>query len=435
MERIKMNTAVDTRQPGFRAVSEAECTLAGADQAGGRYLRQFWQPVYHTADLKAGAAVPLKIMNDDFTLYRAESGGVHLTEARCPHRGTQLSTGWVEGEAIRCFYHGWKFGADGKCLEQPAEENSFCGRVSVRTWPVREYLGLVFAFLGQGPAPEFPRYPEFENFDGLLEIDSYSRNCNFFQNLENALDMAHVGFVHGDNRASFQGIGLGRSLKALESDWGITYTFTRADGRERIQQFGMPNIFYMTALPNEEDVEWQESLFWWVPVTDLIHMQFSLHRVPLRGEAVVRFKARREVRRSQIDVSHQELCEDILAGRATMRDALKQRVDVVRLQDDVAQIGQGRMANRDHEKLGRADIGVAVTRKLWRREVNALVQGAPLKHWQRDAKLVPKVWQLHAGQSDAALAQMTKTAVPEIIDIRPHIEVKEQLGVLHRIES
>ena len=28
---------------------------------------------------------------------------------RCPHRRTSLSLGWVEGDAIRCFYHGWKF--------------------------------------------------------------------------------------------------------------------------------------------------------------------------------------------------------------------------------------------------------------------------------------------------------------------------------------
>ncbi len=416
------------------ATTEADCALTGPEDAGGRYLRRFWQPIYHSADLKAGTAVPLTVLNQRFTLYRGEQGQACLTEARCPHRGTLLSTGWVEGDAIRCFYHGWKFDARGACVEQPAEESSFCAHVSIRTWPTREYLGLVFAYLGDGEPAEFPTYPEFERFDGLLEIDSYARRCNYFQNLENALDMAHVGFVHGDNRASFQGIGLGRRLQATESDWGITYTFTRPDGRERIQQFGMPNVFYMTALPNEEDVDWQESLFWWVPVTNTTHMQFSLHRVPLRGEAAERFKARREARRAQLDIPHQALGEDILAGRVFLRDVPRDRVDMVRLQDTIAQVGQGRSADRDAEKLGRADIGVALIRRLWRRELNAMLAGRPLKRWRKSAATVPKVWGLRADQMDT-LGQMNAQSTPEIVDIRPHVEVREQLGLLHQFED
>ena len=117
----------------------------------------------------------------------------------------------------------------------------------------------------------------------MVEIDSYSRECNYFQNLENALDMSHVGFVHGDNVAIFKGIGLGRALDAEESGWGVTYGFTRADGQRRVQQFGMPNIFYMTALPTDPEIGWQESMFWWVPIDDTDHMQFSVHRVPATG--------------------------------------------------------------------------------------------------------------------------------------------------------
>ena len=97
----------------------------GPGTPAGKYLRRFWQPVYHCVDLRPGRAVPLKIMNEDFTLYRSETGKVHLTEARCPHRGTMLHTGWIEGDTLRCFYHGWKFNSQGDCIEQPAEESSF----------------------------------------------------------------------------------------------------------------------------------------------------------------------------------------------------------------------------------------------------------------------------------------------------------------------
>jgi 5,5'-dehydrodivanillate O-demethylase len=159
----------------------------------------FWQPVFHSADLMAQRPVPLRVMGESFTLYRGASGKVFLVDHRCPHRGLQLSTGRVEGDDLSCFYHGWKFAGDGRCIAQPPEDDAFCDKVKLRSFATREYLGVIFAFLGEGEPPPFQRYPQFESFDGFVEINSYSRECNYFQNLENSLDTSHVGFVHADN--------------------------------------------------------------------------------------------------------------------------------------------------------------------------------------------------------------------------------------------
>jgi 5,5'-dehydrodivanillate O-demethylase len=417
-------------QQPLKMVGGFSCENTGPGTPAGKYLRRFWQPVYHSVDLQTARPVPLRIMGEDFTLYRGESGAVHLVEPRCPHRGTQLSSAWVEGEALRCFYHGWKFGPDGQCIEQPAEESAFAQKVCMRTWAVREYLGLVFAYLGDDVPPELPSYPTFERFSGLVEVDSYLRECNYFQNVENSLDMSHVGFVHADNRAAFNGIGLGRALQAGETEWGLSYTFVRPDGRRRVQQFGMPNIFYMTALPTDPDIDWQESLFWWVPIDDERHMQFSLHRVPIQGEAASRFKERRVQQQSSIDIAHQNLCASILAGMMSLADVDRSRVDLVRLQDDIAQVGQGTFAGRNSERLGRADVGVTAIRKLWRRELSAAEEGRPSKDWRRPPGLVPQAWRL-ADEGHAALATTEDDAVAEIIDIRPHVERNYQLRGLH----
>jgi len=32
----------------------------------------FWQPVYRAVDLPSGRAIPIRIMSEDFTLYRGE---------------------------------------------------------------------------------------------------------------------------------------------------------------------------------------------------------------------------------------------------------------------------------------------------------------------------------------------------------------------------
>jgi 5,5'-dehydrodivanillate O-demethylase len=402
----------------------------GPGTPAGRYLRQFWQPIYHAVDLPPGRAVAVRIMSEDFTLWRGQSGQAHLVDARCPHRGTRLASGRVEGDELRCFYHGWKFAADGRCVEQPAEENAFCAKVSIASYPVREYLGLIFAFLGTGPAPEFQAHPEFEHFDGMVEIDSYSRECNYFQNLENALDMSHVGFVHADNTAVFKGIGLGRALDAEESAWGVTYGFTRPDGQRRVQQFGMPNIFYLTALPTDPDIGWQESMFWWVPIDDRRHMQFSLHRVPVRGEVAERVHARRQARREAITVAHQDLAREILEGRIAMASVDKSKVDLVRLQDDIAQIGQGVIADREGERLGRADVGVIAIRRLWTRELAAFLAGRPTKTWRRDASIVPRAWGL-AGNPARIGGEGTSDGVAHVIDVRPEVEVAAQLKALH----
>jgi 5,5'-dehydrodivanillate O-demethylase len=413
---------------GRGAVPIESCLQTGPSTAAGDYLRRFWQPIYHSADLMRGRAVPLKILGENFTLYRGESGRLCLTDPRCPHRGTQLSSGWVEGDDLRCFYHGWKFAPDGQCNEQPAEDSTYCDRVNLNSYPTREYLGLIFAFLGEGLAPHFPTYTEFEDFDGLIEIDSYLRECNYFQNLENALDMSHVAFVHRDNMASYSGIGRGAQLRAEESEWGVTYTFTRNDGQLRVQQFGMPNIFYMTALPTDPEVGWQESLFWWVPIDDRTHMQFSLHRVSVAGAASQEDQARHQKRRAAIDLPHQRVAEDVLRGKVALRDVDKSRVDLVRLQDDIAQLGQGRVAHRGAERPGRGDTGVIAIRRLWGRELAALAEGRPLKDWTRDATIVPKAWGL-SGTRGAAGAKGTPRTT--LTDIRPAIEIALQLEALH----
>jgi 5,5'-dehydrodivanillate O-demethylase len=397
------------------------------------FLCRTWLPIYHAVDLKTKRPVPLRIMNENFTLYRGEGGDVFLVEPRCPHRGTQLSTAWVDGNALRCFYHGWKFESDGRCSEQPAEESSFCHKVSIKTWPVKEYLGLIFAFLGDGDPPAFPRYPEFENFAGMLEIDTYLRRCNYFQAIDNALDMSHVAFTHGNNQVAFDKIGLGRSLDAEESDWGVTYTFTRDDGEKRIQQFGMPNVLHLTALPTDPEIGWQESLFWWVPIDDTSHLQFSLHRVPATGETAKRLHQKRLDRRARIDIAHQDACDMILSGRARMDDFDFDRVDLVRLQDDVAQLGQGAIADRSAEHLGRADVGLTAIRRLWRRELGNFVSNRPLKAWKKTDNIKVRAWKIQGALSNITGSSIatSRDATPEIVDVRPLVEVEMQMKALH----
>ena len=104
----------------------------------GTFMRRFWHPIHRAEELRAGQAKPIEIMSERFTLYRGDNGAPHVVDFRCPHRGTQLSAGWVEGDSIRCIYHGWLFNGTGQCTDQPAKEKSFGAEIRIRGYPTPE---------------------------------------------------------------------------------------------------------------------------------------------------------------------------------------------------------------------------------------------------------------------------------------------------------
>jgi 5,5'-dehydrodivanillate O-demethylase len=369
--------------------SEIDFVHTGPGTLAGQYLRRFWQPVFVSAQLKSGYAMPIRIMGEDFTLYRGASGTVYLVDFRCAHRGTQLSVGWVEQECIRCFYHGWKYDGTGQCVEQPAEDEAFAKKIKIRSCPTHEFLGLIFAYFGAGAAPPFPGYPELAE-EGEIDVGSYIRYCNYFGTLENGIDQVHVPFTHA--KSGFTKFGLNwdiPTITAKETDYGIAMYGTRKDGKARINHYLMPNILYIKGSPESAREGWREAFAWRVPVDDTSHRSFNIALIHVTGDAAERF---RERQRRQEEIlanlpSANEMAARVLAGRLSVHD-MEERPDIVNIQDHVAQEGQGAIADRSNERLGRSDVAVILLRQIWQRELAALAAGEPLKQWHRPKKLV-----------------------------------------------
>jgi 5,5'-dehydrodivanillate O-demethylase len=356
----------------------------GPGTLAGNWLRTFWQPIFHSADLPKGKGRTVKVMNVEYAVFRTEEGRVRVLDARCAHRGMLLAPGWVEGDAIRCFYHGWKYDGSGQCVEQPAEPRPFAARVKLRSYPCEEYLGFVFAYLGEGDAPPLPRYPDFEKVEGIVEWDSYLRRCNWFNNAENSVDLVHSGFVHRGNPGSFDGFTNSPLMDAEESCWGVT-VHARWPDQERISQVGMPNIFHHKAQPTDYKVApYREFLAWWVPVDDESHIQFTVAAVRLPPDKAREYEERREARLAKRTHSNVDLAEKVLKGELDLDQVERDSTDYLRLQDDVAQVGQGRIADHGNELLGQSDKSVVVLRRIVARELLALEEGKPLKQWRYD---------------------------------------------------
>jgi len=362
----------------------------GPETLAGRYMRSFWQPLYRADDLPPGRTKPIRIMSEDFTLYRGESGVPHVVAFRCAHRGTQLSTGWVEGDELRCFYHGWKYDGSGQCVEQPAEPEPFCQKVRIRSYPAQEYLGLIFAYLGEGEPPPLPRFPELEE-DGMRIVETYSWPCNFFNSLDN--DPIHGAFVH--RRPGLpRGVFHFPQVSAEETDWGIAEHRRWPDGEFRTSHKGIPNVHYNMRNPNgDPESGWLDDVSWLVPTDDEHFVKFAVLLAHLTGEAAERYLERRESRFAKLTLNAEEVAEEIMAGRMEMeeinqlRGADRARVHVTNVQDYATQVGQGPIADHTIEHLGQTDATVILFRKIWERELRALVEGKPLKQWRRTPEL------------------------------------------------
>jgi len=102
-------------------LSDLDIATTRPGTPGGIFMRQFWHALYRSQDLPLGQAKPIRIMSEDFALYRGHSGTAQVVDYHCPHRGAPLHLGWIEEDSIRCVYHGWKFDSCGQCVDQPAE--------------------------------------------------------------------------------------------------------------------------------------------------------------------------------------------------------------------------------------------------------------------------------------------------------------------------
>src|SRR5262245_23648323 len=126
-------------------------TRVGPGTPGGSLLRRYWHPIAGTAELTAERSKKrVKLLGEELVLYRAADGSFGLVAEHCSHRGTSLHYGFLEDGCIRCPYHGWKYDAAGRCVEQPFEPpgSTYKDRIQHPAYPVEELGGLLFAYLG-----------------------------------------------------------------------------------------------------------------------------------------------------------------------------------------------------------------------------------------------------------------------------------------------
>jgi phenylpropionate dioxygenase-like ring-hydroxylating dioxygenase large terminal subunit len=164
-------------------------------------LAHHWHPVCSADDLPGPVGV--RLLGRDLVVARLGAGGdpgdgvVALVD-RCPHRSTRLSVGEVDGDCLRCAYHGWAYASDGRCVDIPSLPGGpIPGRAAVDAFDAVVEHGLVWVRLDASVPTRVPACPARADPEmKVLTGEPYTWPVAAPRRVENFVDLAHFAFVH-----------------------------------------------------------------------------------------------------------------------------------------------------------------------------------------------------------------------------------------------
>ncbi|MDZ8239470.1 MAG: Rieske 2Fe-2S domain-containing protein [Nostoc sp. ChiQUE01a] len=164
-----------------------------------------WYPVIFVQDLPQHRPYGFSLYDEPLVLFQDASGKFACLKDICPHRTAKLSQGQVIDGKLECLYHGWQFGANGKCLHIPQllAGATIPHNACVKSFTVVEKQGIVWLWPGN------PEEADEELLPILTELDApkfikrdYLLNLPYDQSyfIENVIDPAHIPINHNGKR-------------------------------------------------------------------------------------------------------------------------------------------------------------------------------------------------------------------------------------------
>lgn len=161
------------------------------------FIKNIWYVATWSDQVESGKPKGCVIADTAVVLYRKTDGVVVALEDRCSHRCAPLSKGRVEGDTLRCWYHGLLFGENGECLETPGQDTVPKG-FDIKTYPVVEMEGWIWIWLGDSNQADTALIPSCGLDDGGIDFRSgvleYSAHYELIN--DNLCDLSHVAYVH-----------------------------------------------------------------------------------------------------------------------------------------------------------------------------------------------------------------------------------------------
>lgn len=385
------------------ADNEMMCRV-GADTPMGKAMRRFWIPAFLSTELPAGSDEPFlfELLGEKLVAFRDEEDRAGVLGEFCCHRGASLGLGRVEGCGLRCIYHGWKFGADGKLLDVPnIKEPRFKDRIKQPAYPVREAGGLVWAYLGD--AEELPPFPDFPWLDAPEEERDTSCvfvKANYVQVMEGVIDSSHLSILHQNGlkllaeatvdadeetrRAGHMVHDASPRMECETTPWGMQYAAIREfEGKQETRVAAFVSPFYVL---NPQGNLW----FLCIPISDertgFYHVNWDDKGTfvdPKAREALLTFGG---LSRQQLEDFYLTRDTWDLPDAPTKRNRWRQDREAMRsgsfsglpslVQEDVAVVtSAGPIRDRSQEVLAASDRAIAATYRVLLANAKAAEEG------------------------------------------------------------
>jgi phenylpropionate dioxygenase-like ring-hydroxylating dioxygenase large terminal subunit len=165
------------------------------------FLRESWYVAARTAEVTRQPLARL-LLGEPVVLFRRQNGEGVALEDRCCHRHLPLSMGRLEGDDLRCGYHGLLFAPDGRCVQIPGQE-SVPPQARVRAYPLVERYRWLWIWMGSPERADPALIPNWWWADhrewAFTQPEQIHVKCDYQLVSDNVLDVTHLAYVHASS--------------------------------------------------------------------------------------------------------------------------------------------------------------------------------------------------------------------------------------------
>ncbi|MFP6559773.1 Rieske 2Fe-2S domain-containing protein [Paraburkholderia sp. B3] len=208
-------------------------------------------PLIHNCWYVAGCASEFNrtlkertLLGKSVVFYRRENGQPVALQNRCPHRSFPLSNGVLEGDTVRCGYHGMAFNAAGECVDIPSQ-NVVSANACIRHYPVVERGPFVWIWTGAQeeadenliPDTRWLSSPDWAYAQAYVEL-----KANYVGLHENLLDLTHFTYLHPTTLGTPEFAGSPFEVEVSERQVRIT---------RYVEECDVPPMYVKTGIPGK----------------------------------------------------------------------------------------------------------------------------------------------------------------------------------------
>jgi phenylpropionate dioxygenase-like ring-hydroxylating dioxygenase large terminal subunit len=159
-------------------------------------INKGWYIASPSQALSQGKAKSVEVCGQKIVIFRGEDGKVRALDAYCPHLGTDLGIGKVEGNLIRCTFHHWAFDETGFCQDIPCQ-SEIPSQAKLVAYATEEKYGFIWIYPDAKAPAGVVEFDELKGKEIVSQADTaFTRNCHHHICMMNGIDAQHLKTIH-----------------------------------------------------------------------------------------------------------------------------------------------------------------------------------------------------------------------------------------------